>query len=140
MTAITIDASAAAAWLLPDEASPAADTLYAQAIEGNEVFQAPALWAWESGNLLRMAVRRGRLSAPQTRRALHALGRAGVRLEHAPDEPRMADILALAAAESLTFYDASYLEQALRTGARLASKDVALRRSASARGIVCLEL
>lgn len=140
MTAITIDASAAAAWLLPDEASPAADLLYAQAVDGAELFQAPALWAWESGNLLRMAERRGRITSAQTTRALKAIGKAGVRLEPAPDLARMTAILALATESSLTFYDASYLEQALRTEARLASNDAALRRAAIARGVVCLEV
>jgi len=137
---ITIDASAAAAWLLPDEASPAADRLYSQAVELHEAFQAPALWAWEAGNLLHSATRHGRLTAMQARRAVAAIAKAGVRLEEAPDEARMADILVLARSRSLTFYDASYLEQALRTGARLASKDAALRRAAIAEGVVCVEL
>lgn len=140
MTAITIDASAAAAWLLPDEASPAADLLYARAVDGAEVFQAPALWAWESGNLLRMAERRGRLTAAQTGKAIRAISKAGVRLEAAPDPARMTAILALANEHSLTFYDASYLEQAVRTEARLASNDMALRRAAIARGVVCLDV
>jgi predicted nucleic acid-binding protein len=137
---ITIDASAAAAWLLPDEASPAADHLYSLAVEHQESFQAPALWAWEAGNLLHMAARRGRLTTVQVRRAIEALSKAGVRLEHAPDSSRMVDILAFSSRRSLTFYDASYLEQAIRTGARLASKDAALRRAAIAEGVVCLEL
>lgn len=140
MTPITIDASAAAAWLLPDEASAAADSLYNDAVLGRDGFQAPALWAWEAGNLLHMALRRRRIDAAQARRAVRTLTRAGVQLEPAPDEPTMARILALAAARSLTFYDASYLEQAVRTRARLASKDVALRRAAAAEGVVCLEL
>ncbi len=140
MTAITIDASAAAAWLLPDEASASGDQLYNDAVDGGRPFQAPALWAWEAGNLLRMAVRRGRLTGVEAKRAIRVLGRARVRLEPAPDEVRMAAILQLAEAHSLTFYDASYLEQALRTRAHLASKDKALRRAASASGVVCLDL
>ena len=49
---VTIDASAVAAWLLPDEASAAADRLYAEALRAAGAFQAPALFAWETGNLL----------------------------------------------------------------------------------------
>ena len=140
MTAITLDASASAAWLLPDQASPVADRLYEQAVDGEGEFQAPALWAWESGNLLQMAARRGRLSTAQTRQAIKALGLAGVQLEPPPNAARMTEILTLAASHALTFYDAAYLEQALRTEARLASKDARLRRAAMAMGIVCLEL
>lgn len=137
---ITLDASAAAAWLLPDEASAAADRLYEQAVEGEEAFQAPALWAWETGNLIRMAERRGRMTAAQSKLAVRALSSAAVRLETAPDTSRMLAILVLARNRSLTFYDASYLELALRTRARLASKDAALRRAAMAEGVICLAL
>ena len=137
---VTLDASAVAAWLLPDEASPAADRLYAQALQASDVFQAPALWAWESGNLLTMACRRGRITMKQASEALQMLLKAKVRLEPPPDGRRMQATLELARTNSLTFYDASYLEQALRTGAQLATKDAALKRQASKAGVLCLEL
>jgi len=137
---VTLDASAVAAWLLPDEASLAADHLYAQALRASDVFQAPALWAWETGNLLNTACRRGRITSKQATDALQMLLRAKVRLETAPDGRRMQATLDLAQAHGLTFYDASYLEQALRTGAQLATKDAALRRQAVKAGVLCLEL
>lgn len=140
MTTVTLDASASAAWVLPDEAHPAADLLYEQGLEGSIRFQAPALWAWESGNLLRMAQRRGRLTKAQVREAIVTLDKIGIRLESAPDAERMQSILTLASARSLTFYDASYLEQALRTGSRLASGDASLRRAAAAEGVECLHV
>ena len=137
---VTLDASAVAAWLLPDEASLAADQLYAQALQASDVFQAPALWAWETGNLLVTACRRRRITPAQASAALQLLQKARVRLETPPDGLRMQATLSLAQAHGLTFYDASYLEQALRTGAQLASKDVALRREALKAGVLCLEL
>ncbi len=137
---ITIDASAVAAWLLPDEASAAADALYAQALHGTEPFQAPALFAWETGNLLSMARRRGRITQAQAQTALTLLGRAKVRLETGPETERMLATLALARRNELSVYDASYLEQALRTGARLATKDAQLRRCAAQAGVACIEL
>ncbi len=140
MTTITIDASASASWLLPDEASPAADRLYADAVASGQAFQAPGLWAWESGNLLQMAQRRGRLDAAQVADAISKLAMARVRLEAAPSGARMAAIVALAVRRALTFYDASYLEQAVRTSAVLASKDAALRGAARAEGVICLDL
>ena len=140
LVAITLDASAAAAWLLPDAASQAADLLYAHAVTGSEAFQAPSLWAWEIGNLLHMAKRRGRLGAAQLSKALAMIWKAGVHLESAPDAQRMAATMTLAGRYALTYYDASYLEQAVRTGSRLASKDKALRAAAKSLGVACVDI
>ncbi len=137
---VTLDASAVAAWLLPDEASEAADRLFVEAVQASELFQAPALWAWETGNLLTTACRRGRLTARQVGDALQLLDKARVRLESPPDARRAQATFDLAHAHRLSFYDAAYLEQALRTGARLATKDAALRRQALKAGVACLEL
>jgi predicted nucleic acid-binding protein len=137
---VTLDASVAAAWLLPDEASDAADDLYAGMLAETTALQAPALWAWELGNLLRMASRRGRLTDAQLEQALGILGRSDVALEAPPDEHRMRDTLVLAQQHTLSFYDAAYLEQAQRTGAQLASKDRALRLAAARVGVPCLDL
>ena len=138
--AITIDASAVAAWLLPDESSAAADDLYARALHGNEPFQAPALFAWETGNLLNMARRRGRITVAQAHSALRLLARAKVALEIVPELARVEATIELARRNELTVYDASYLEQALRTGAQLATKDMQLRRCALKAGVPCLDL
>jgi predicted nucleic acid-binding protein len=137
---VTLDASVAAAWLLPDEASEAADNLYAAMLAETTTLQAPALWTWELGNLLRMASRRGRLTDPQLEQALGILGRTNVTLEPPPDEHRVRITLRLAQLHTLTFYDAAYLEQAQRTGAQLASKDRALRLAAARAGVPCLDL
>lgn len=140
MSRVTVDASATAAWLLPDEASAATDALYREAVSVADRFQAPALWMWESGNLLRSARRRGRLTAAQLDQSLGLLCKARVRLEAAPDERRVRATLALASDHDLTFCDASYLEQALRSSARLATRDVALARAAAGLGVLCLDL
>ncbi len=137
---ITLDSSAAAAWLLPDESSVAADRLYAQGLRDPGLFQAPALWAWETGNLLQSACRRGRMDDAQLDEALRLLQRAPVRLEPAPDASRVRDTLSHARRFGLSFYHASYLEQALRTGAQLATKDTSLQRAAAAAGVLCIAL
>ncbi|MBC7942755.1 MAG: type II toxin-antitoxin system VapC family toxin [Chitinophagaceae bacterium] len=140
MNVLTLDASAAAAWLLPDEASDAADLLYQQVLGQQTRLQAPGLWSWEVGNLLRMAARRGRLSDADCTQAIAQLGRAQVQLEGPPDEARMQTTLTLARQAVLTYYDASYLEQALRTGTGLATKDSALRQAALRAGVPCIPL
>jgi predicted nucleic acid-binding protein len=47
-------------------------------------------------------------------------------------------VLALATAEGLTAYDATYLELAIRRGAPLATTDTALRRAATRYGLTVL--
>ncbi len=137
---VTVDLSVAAAWLLPDEASPGTDDFLIAALTGQLRLQAPGLWAWEAGNLLRMATLRKRLLRRDWGVAMRTLDEAAVRLEPMPDMERFAQTLALALDAGLTFYDASYLEQARRTRASLASKDAALLRAAKKAGVTCLTL
>jgi predicted nucleic acid-binding protein len=137
---VSVDVSVAAAWLLPDEASDAADQLVAQALAGAISMQAPGLWAWEVGNVLRMATVRKRITRSHWSTALRAMRNAAVHLEPAPGHDRFEHTLALAANTGLTFYDASYLEQAQRTQARLATLDAALLRAAKKLGVPCLSL
>jgi predicted nucleic acid-binding protein len=59
---VSVDASVAAAWRLPDEASETADQLIVQAHSGFVSLQAPGLWRREAGTVLRMATVRKRAS------------------------------------------------------------------------------
>ena len=64
MKPIVIDASAAAAWVMPDEVADAAQDLYAQACTEEDLFHVPQLWPWEMGNMLVMGqVRAGEKAA-----------------------------------------------------------------------------
>lgn len=137
---LTIDASAVAAWLLPDEASATADQLYMQALRERGTFQAPALLAWEVGSILRNACVRKRLTARLMTEALRLFLRAEIRLDAAPEGAAMERTLELAGIHGLSFCDASYLEQALRTGAQLATKNGLLRRQAAKAGVLCVAI
>lgn len=137
---ITIDASVAATWLLPDEANARSDELLKRAVAGDMHLQAPALWLWEVGNLLRMATQRGRLRRGDWPAALQVVQETPVRIEQAPESERFATTLSLAADHALSFYDASYLEQAQRTAAALATLDGKLHKAAGKLGVTCLPL
>ena len=76
----------------------------------------------------------------QLKRALQVLKRAAVQLEPAPDDVQMQATLGISGDMGLTYYDASYLELALRTGSQLATKDSALRRAATKAGVICVPL
>jgi len=96
---------------------------------------APTLFAYEVANVLTTAMRRKRIDALQADaigEALDALRIAFV----APDSPdwRRAT-MALANRHNLTFYDASYLQLAIRAGALLATADRALSIAAQEHGI-----
>lgn len=54
--------------------------------------------------------------------------------------PSNDETLRLARESGLTYYDAAYLELALRRGAQLASRDRQLVAAARAHGVECLEL
>lgn len=61
-----------------------------------------------------------------------------VTVQPAPTHVQLRDTFAIAAAQSLTVYDAAYLELARREGLRLATEDASLVRAARALGVtVC---
>jgi predicted nucleic acid-binding protein len=138
MKPIVVDASAAAAWVMPDERTSAALDLYAQARFEQDLFHAPQLWPWEMGNILVMGHARKRIGADQVEEALRLLSAANINLDATPDLHRQAQVGRLAITHKLTFYDAAYLELVLRLNGQLASRDRELLAAARACGIVCL--
>jgi len=136
---IVIDASAAGAWVLPDEANDAAQALYLQANEPDAPFHVPLLWTWEMGNMLVMGVKRGRLDATQLDQAMALLADLQVQADLPLSAHRQAQVARLAITHGLTFYDATYLELVLRLNGQLASQDKKLISAAKSCGIVCLD-
>jgi predicted nucleic acid-binding protein len=129
---LVVDASIAAAWVLPDEDSTSADAILHRVAAGGAV--APGLIWHELRNILLMAARRGRLPEAEVVPALLRLRRLpleAVDMAEAGD----AGIVALAARHRLTAYDAAYLALAKNRALPLATADRALRRAADAEGI-----
>ena len=133
MSALVIDSSAALSWCFEDEASPETDAVFEQVRDQGAVV--PGLWHLEVANVLLQAERRGRITT----------GDVAMRFELIADLPIMTDdetiarawreILALARAEGLTTYDATYLEVAIRRGLPLVTKDAALIAAAGRSGV-----
>ncbi|HMW24091.1 MAG TPA: type II toxin-antitoxin system VapC family toxin [Burkholderiaceae bacterium] len=126
-----VDASVAAAWFLPDEATPFTEAAL-NATAGGGVW-VPALWRLEIGNLLLGAERRRRITSDK-RVELVALA-AAVRLQVDREPVDMVALDALAARHGLTTYDASYLELALRRRLPLATLDKALLAAMLSAGV-----
>ena len=91
----------------------------------------PNLWRLELGNVLVQAERHGRITAAQLTTALELVRSLPITTAAETDSRAFREILNLARATSLTTYDASYLELAMRHGLPLATLDKALIRAAS---------
>ena len=134
MSALVVDASVAAAWIFDDEDEPRAGA--ARLRVGIEEALVPQLWHLEVRNALLTAERRGRIRTDEVEDRLRSLLELPVETD---TEPNLAAALALARRRQLTFYDAMYLELALRREGVLATLDGALMRAASAEGLPLVE-
>ena len=127
---IVIDASIAAAWLLPDENSPVADEVLRNLPHTGGIV--PGLFLHEVRNILVSNERRGRIHPADSARFLMRL----LDLQLMQDDMQHGEtVMALARKHSLTAYDAAYLETALRRGDPLATLDRALRNAAADEGL-----
>jgi predicted nucleic acid-binding protein len=128
-----VDASMAAAWILPDEYSPAADTLLQQLVEAR-ARTAPLFW-YEVRNILLMAERRKRIGVGESVLAMNRLRRLSIE-EAGPGKD--AYILALATKHMLSAYDATYLALALDENLPLATLDQKLAVAARLEAVTLL--
>jgi predicted nucleic acid-binding protein len=120
---VVVDASVTISWYLADEITTT-QSIFQRLRESEAI--APALWWFEIRNALLVNERRGRLDPTQVAAILANLARLPITLDR---DPAGDAVLALARAHNLTFYDAAYLELALRRAVPLATLD---RRLAAA--------
>lgn len=121
---LVIDASMALAWIYarerPDEADCADRAL--QTITEMEA-SVPSLWQTEIANALLVGERRKIITEAQTIDYLTRLARLPIAVDEATAAARQDQVIALAREYTLTAYDATYLDLALRMGAVLATFD-----------------
>ena len=129
MSTLVVDASVAAAWLFDDEDEPRADAALTRL--QSETALVPQLWHLEVRNALLVAERRGRIRTDEVEERLRFLLELPVKTDTEPD---LAAAFVLARERQLSFYDAMYLELALRCDAMLATLDGGLARAAVAEG------
>ncbi len=129
MSAFVLDCSIAAAWLFEDEARPETDNLLEQLIDNNA--SVPSLWHLEIGNVLLQAERRGCITTSQISTRLELIASLPITTDTETDSRAFREIMTLARTQSLTTYDAAYLELAIRQGIPLATQDKALVRAAT---------
>ncbi|MCY3603498.1 MAG: type II toxin-antitoxin system VapC family toxin [Chloroflexota bacterium] len=130
--AVVIDASIAAAWCFPDEESALGTDALALDV-ADDAMIVPGVFWYEIRNALIRAERRGRIDAAGSGSFLAQLGELRPEVDTDHDEARTLD---LARRYTLTFYDAAYLETAMRRDARLATLDGALATAAAREGVL----
>lgn len=134
MTRLVVDASAALAWLLPDQAN-ARTRGFVSELDSHDLY-APAIFEWEVLNVLSHR-RRRRLSEAGYRQALDDLAAFEIEVEPAV-EP--GDLLELAHAHRLSLFDSAYLEAALEQDAAVVSRDRALIAACAVARIAAYDL
>lgn len=126
MSVFVLDASVSTSWLLDDELDPVAENAFERVSEDGVLV--PQLWHFEVRNALISAERRRRIDAKGLDDRIRAIVELPVGTDTAPD---LDVALALARAHELSFYDAIYLELALRSESPLATLDGGLAQAAT---------
>ena len=133
---LVTDTSVSAEWFFPDESSEYADNTYATVeAEGGLV---PQHWHFEMRSAFLRAERRDRLSAGEVNARLLRLAETTEEMIETDESPDLDAAFALAREYRLSFYDALYLELAMRRGLLLATLDSALERAAIAEGVLAM--
>jgi predicted nucleic acid-binding protein len=133
VSALVIDSSAALTWCFEDEASPESDVLFERVRDQGAVV--PGLWHLEVANVLLQAERRGRITTGDVAMRLELIAELPITTDNETTARAWREILALARAEGLTTYDATYLELAIRRGLPLQTRDDALIGAAKRSGV-----
>lgn len=125
-----LDCSLTMAWVFPDEATDATDTLRESLV--NDLAIVPALWPIEVGNVLLVATRHRRIQVQDWKRIRADLTALPIEIDTETPEQVWQAIMPLAFEHKLTAYDAAYLELAVRLKLPLASLDKQLRTACRA--------
>lgn len=123
--AFVLDASVATGWFLKEKDD--LRTPVAWDLMRTESAAVPSIWWYEVRNALLMAERRKRLTTADVDQTWDELRQLRIEIDARPkdDETRM-----LARRNVLSFYDAAYLELAIRLNCPLATTDHSLAKAA----------
>lgn len=127
------DASVAVAWFFPDEDHPDAEAALSRTL--SDEILVPQHWWYEVCNTMLLGERRRRFTPDDTGHFLARLNSMNVAESGRSDELA---VLPLARRHRLTFYDAAYLELALREQLPLATLDGELAAAARTEGVALI--
>jgi predicted nucleic acid-binding protein len=133
---LVLDASVALAWIF--ERADATEIDQANAVLAglsNRQTVVPALWHAEVVNALVVALRRRAVSLSKASEFLSKLDRLPMQTDDTPISSRNESIFALGRQYTLSAYDATYLDLALRTGAAFVTFDRRLMQARNNAGV-----
>lgn len=123
-----IDNSIVMSWCFKDETNHYADAVLDRLLESTAFV--PSIWPLEVVNVLLVAERKKLLSEADSVRFLALLSQLPIVVEYDRTERVMKDLLALARTNSLSSYDACYLDLSMRKGISIATLDTQLKKAA----------
>jgi predicted nucleic acid-binding protein len=122
-----LDSSVALAWVLPDEANLTLDLLCDRLTD--DIALVPPIWPLEIGNVLLLAMKRGRLTDKDMKQLITELRALPLEIDSTSTNQALEETMTVAKKYDLTTYDASYLELAKRRALPLATLDDKLRQA-----------
>lgn len=125
---IVIDCSYIISEFMPDEADSSID------LSPHQIY-VPAIFMVECMSAIIMAFRRNRMTKDESEVAVEKLLQLPFNIDKLLDPSCLREVARLSTHYSLTPYDASYLELAIRMDAKLLTLDKALARAAKSSGI-----
>lgn len=123
------DASTVIAWIHPAQATDESNGWLARVADGAELIE-PSIWPLEIANALLVLQRRKKLTAGEREEALRLVRAIPATVDHSGSERAFTELSTLAQRESLSVFDAAYLDVALRLELPLACKDGPLSAAA----------
>ena len=136
MKHFVVDCSVVMAWCFEDEADEYADSVLDRLTVSEAVV--PSIFALEVANVLLVGERKNRLTEADSSRFIEMLRELPIIVDQETSDRAMAEILAVGREQSLSSYDAAYLELAMREGVALATQDKILRKAARSCGVKLL--
>jgi len=131
------DCSIGIGWIHPNQATELTRRLLEDA-KGGAAVHVPSIWHLEIANALLVAVRRKLLAESHRQAGLALLGQLKLVIDHETSAMAFSTISDLALKNSLSAYDAAYLELARRKSIPLASRDEPLKSAAKKSGVKLL--
>lgn len=123
-----LDNSIVMSWCFLDESDSYSDMILEKLQETEAIV--PSIWPLEVGNVLLVAERNKRLSEADSTRFIALLNELPIIVDQEAPERMLKEIFALAREHSISSYDASYLDLAMRYGLRIATSDKSILRAA----------
>ena len=130
-----VDSSVVLSWLFEDESSKSSEAILKKVIYESYTCLAPYLIRFEVPNAVLIALKRKRISQETTKKILIFFDILPIEIDTGSQLQTTKSIYTLAEKHSLTIYDASYLELAMRLDLNLATYDKELIKAAKSEKI-----